>query len=80
MSLSRFGSIRRRAAGVASAAGLLSFVAMGVPGLSADSVDFNNDGVGDACTGDNDGDGYDADSCGGSDCDDDGLDDQDEED
>ena len=45
MSLSRFGSIRRRAAGVASAAGLLSFVAMGVPGLSADSVDFNHDGV-----------------------------------
>ena len=48
MSLSRFGSIRRRASGAAGwvcAAGLLCFVAMGVPGLSADSVDFNRDGV-----------------------------------
>jgi len=48
MSLSRFGSIRRSAVGAAGwvcATGLLSVVAMGVPGLSAASVDFNHDGV-----------------------------------
>lgn len=42
MSISRFWSVRRRASG---ASGLLFVVVMGVSGLSADSVDFNHDGV-----------------------------------